>query len=249
MSERGGSLGGRVPLAVFRRAAASCRATTCRTTTCRRDEPERYLCFNGIPIPGASLPEEDRGVFRLNAIHRLGHTWYARANLGWVSDTHYFEDFSNSLYGCRRLYVRSTVGLYGRGPLGTPASWPTTIQLADYTLTERNLPLDRLPRAYLHWARPFGDWFEAGVDTEAVRFEHETSRRAGPDLKFREAPVSISSRTSVSDASSSWFVRPKLAWRYTGYQLDDTLAEARAAGHVSRHEVHVLRTGESLPRR
>ncbi|QSX78456.1 LPS assembly protein LptD [Agrilutibacter solisilvae] len=203
------------------------------------DEPDRYLYFpdSNVRIPGSSLPEEDRGLIRLNAIHRLGNTWYARANLGWISDTHYFEDFSNSLYGIASYAVRSTAGVYGRGRWWDAGVIAEHHQLADYTLTERNLQFDRLPRAYLHWAQPFGRFFEAGLDTEAVQFEHEDVRRPGPDADIPGGTrFDIKPYISMPLEGSSWFIKPKFAWRYTKYELDGTPTE-RAAEHLARYGV------------
>src|SRR5687767_5321257 len=78
-------------------------------------QPERYLQDSqGFAIPGATLPE-NRGQFSLSANHNFNPTWYASANLGWVSDTHYLEDFSNSLYGVSSYFLNSGAGIYGRG--------------------------------------------------------------------------------------------------------------------------------------
>jgi LPS-assembly protein len=177
------------------------------------DEPQRYR--NG-------LPEDDRGTFQLNAVHRLGSTWLARANLAWVSDTHYFEDFSNSLYGISSSSVRSTVGLSGRGRWWEASVVADHYQLADYTLTERSLPFDRLPRAYFHWGQPVGDWFEAGLDSELVHFQHADIRRTGPDIEVPGGSrFDFKPYVSLPLEGSSWFLKPKLAWRYTAYELDD----------------------------
>lgn len=200
------------------------------------DEAYRYLNdVNGNPIPGATLPD-DRGLLRLNALHRVDGTWYTRANLGWVSDTHYLEDFSNSLYGLSTSSITSTVGLYGRGLRWDAGLMADHHQLADYTLTEANLQYDRLPRAYLRWSQPFGGWLEAGVDTEAVRFQHEDVSRLGPD---REIPggsrFDFKPYLSLPLEGASWFVRPKVAWRYTGYQLDEALADSIASDRATEY--------------
>ena len=99
---------------------------------------------------------------RLNAIHNFNPSWYATANLGWVSDTHYLEDFSNSLYGVSSYFLRSEAGLFGRGEHWSATLMADHYQLADYTLTDANLPFDRLPRALVHWAQPFGRWLAGG---------------------------------------------------------------------------------------
>lgn len=191
------------------------------------DSPERY---------GANPPEDNRGIFRLGAVHRLDGAWYARANLGWISDQHYFEDFNNSLYGVSSTAITSTLGLYGRGKGWTAGVMADHHQLADYTLSERSLRFDRLPRAYLSWAQPFGGWFEAGLDTEAVRFEHESFSPAVPDSQAGGSRFDFRPYVSLPLAGSSWFLRPKLAWRYTRYELDGT-PEQRAREYAARYGV------------
>lgn len=200
------------------------------------DEPGRYLNdVNGRPITGATLPEDGRGLFRLSALHRLDRTWYTQANLGWVSDTHYLEDFSSSLYGISSTAIRSTVGIFGRGQGWDAGLMAEHHQLADYTLTERNLQFDRLPRAYLRWSDTFTPWFEAGLDTEAVRFQHEDVSRFGPDLDIPGGSrFDFKPHISLPLEGASWFLRPKLAWRYTGYQLDDALADSLATQQATR---------------
>lgn len=177
------------------------------------NEPERYL-------DDPDNPPDDRGQFRFNAIHNLSSQWFARADLGWVSDTHYLEDFSNSLYGVSAYQIRSQAGLYGRGQFWDASLTAETNQLADYTLSEFNLPYDRLPRAHLSWAQPVGRWFEAGVVAEAVRFQH-SARNEGSRLDLKPY-------IGMPLEGASWFINPRLAWRYTAYALDDTLAAANA---------------------
>jgi LPS-assembly protein len=225
MSDRGGSLGGEFRW-LYPQGSGRVLGNYMPHDDLPGDEPERY---------GTNLPEDDRGAFRLNTVHRFGSSWYARADLAWVSDTHYFEDFSSSLYGVSNSFVTSTIGVYGRSRYWAAGLMADHNQLADYTLTERSLRFDRLPRAYLSWAQPFGNWFEAGLDTEVTRFEHESVTRPGPDLhvpagsRFDFKPF-----VSLPLEGSSWFLRPKLAWRYTGYQLDGT-AEERAREYASRY--------------
>ena len=191
------------------------------------DEPQRYADPESL--------EDNRGIFQLNAVHRLGKTWLARANLGWVSDTHYFEDFNNSLYGISSSFVRSTLGLSGRGRWWEASVVADHHQLADYTLTERNLPFDRLPRAYFHWSQPFGNWFETGFDSELVHFQHDEVPRG---TSYVDVPggsrFDVKPYVSLPLEGSSWFLRPKVAWRYTAYQLDGT-PEERAAEYARRY--------------
>ncbi|GAB2501443.1 LPS assembly protein LptD [Lysobacter humi (ex Lee et al. 2017)] len=187
-------------------------------------EAERYLFdLNGIPI-ASGLPDENRGQFGLNAIHNFSSNLYATANLGWVSDTHYLEDFSNSLYGVASYFVRSETGLFARGRYWNAGITADHYQLADYTLTKANLPYDRLPRLYAQWGRPFGRWLEAGVDGELVRFSHADYRadaRTPAQYQFDGTRFDLKPYIAANLEGASWFVRPKLAWRYTAYELDN----------------------------
>ena len=185
------------------------------------NEPYRYLLdLNGNPIPGATLPQDNRGQFQFRGEHRFNSSWRAQANLGWVSDTHYLEDFSNTLYGLSSWQIVSTMGLYGSGRHWDAGLMADHAQLADYTLSESNLTYNRLPRAYLNWSQPIGGMFEAGINAEAVRFGHEV-RDEGSRLDLKPY-------ISMPLEGSSWYATPKLAWRYTAYQLDDALAAANA---------------------
>jgi len=230
MSERGGALAGEFRW-LYSNGNGRVSGNYMPHDNLPGDEPERYP---------DGLPEDNRGTFQLNAGHRLDDAWFARANLGWVSDEHYFEDFNNSLYGISSSFVSSTAGLFGRGRYWEAGLMASHSQLADYTLTERNLRFDRLPRGYLEWSRPLGKWFEAGLDTEIVHFEHEDiSQDTGPDLnvpggsRFDFRPY-----ISMPLEGSSWFIRPKLAWRYTAYELEGT-AEERAREYASRYRVRL----------
>ncbi|GAA5071564.1 LPS-assembly protein LptD [Lysobacter panacisoli] len=189
------------------------------------DEPERYLAPE-VGTPMASLPDKNRGQFALTATHNINSSWYANTNLGWVSDTHYFEDFSSSLYGISNYSIRSDAGVYGRGRWWEASLMADHYQLADYTLTDANLAFDRLPRAFARWAQPMQPWLETGVDGEAVRFDH-TEFLGGTRLDIKPY-------VAMPLEGASWFLRPKLAWRYTAYQLEGNATE-RANDFVRRY--------------
>ncbi|WP_425492480.1 LPS assembly protein LptD [Lysobacter changpingensis] len=223
MADRGGLLGAEFRW-LYERGKGEVYGNWMPSDKLPGDEPDRYLNPD-VGFPVSSLPEKNRGQFALSASHNINSAWYASTNLGWVSDTHYFEDFSSSLYGISSYSIRSDAGVYGRGRYWQAAVMADHYQLADYTLRERNLAFDRLPRAYFSWEQPLTSWVQAGVDAEGVRFEHqEFLGGARLDVKpFVTFPLE----------GASWFVRPKLAWRYTAYQLDGS-AQQRADERVSR---------------
>jgi LPS-assembly protein len=215
MTERGAALGGEFRW-LYPKGGGTISGNYLPDDKLPEREPDRYLRdAAGRFIPGSTLPD-NRGQFSFTGLHRLGAGWYTRAKLGWVSDTHYLEDFSSSQYGLSAYHVHSSAGLYGRGRHWDAGLMADHYQLADYSLSERNLRYDRMPRAFVNWDRPFGSWIQAGLNAEAVHFQHDV-RNEGSRLDFKpyiSAPLE----------GAAWFLEPKLAWRYTAYQLDDRLA-------------------------
>ena len=103
--------------------------------------------------------------------------------------------------------VGSIVGLFGHGRYWDASFTADYKQLADYTLSRAVLPYNRLPRAYASWEQPLGRWLTAGMDAEAVRFQHP--------VKAGGSRVDLKPYVSMPLEGASWFVTPTLAWRYT----------------------------------
>ncbi|MEJ7746677.1 MAG: LPS-assembly protein LptD [Luteimonas sp.] len=196
----------------------------------------RYLNESGAgTVAGAYMPNDDlrnreRGHFVYNAFQNLSPQWQTRANLIHISDPRYFQDFNSSSAGIAFYSATSDIGLYGRGRFWSAGLSADHSELADHTLSEFFLPFDRLPRAYFNWEQPFGRWFSAGVESEAVRFQHpgefvnpDGTRSAVP-VRPGGSRVDLKPFVSMSLEGASWFIRPTLAYRYTGYRLDDALA-------------------------
>ena len=178
---------------------------------------------NGTPsLYDDPLRSENRGMFRYGGSHNFNSQWQARANVAWVSDSRYVEDFSNSLYGASATSLTSTIGLFGRGRYWDAGIMADTWQLADYTIAESSLPYNRLPRLYMNWNQPFGKWFTAGLQAETVRFQHNDY---GDGSRLDLKPY-----VSMPLQGASWYITPTLAWRYTSYQLEDDVAAALPGG-------------------
>ena len=170
----------------------------------------------GTWMPNDDLRDRDRSLFHYAAYQNLSEHWQARANLNWISDTRYFEDFSNSIDGLSQYTSLSEIGVYGRGKDWDAGVTADHWQLADFTLTESILPYNRMPRGFVHWERKLGSGFVAGVDAEAVRFQHP-SFDAGSRLDLKPW-------VSLPLEGDSWFLRPTAAFRHTSYALDNSLA-------------------------
>src|SRR5690606_35003986 len=187
-------------------------------TSRNRDDELAEFIEEGYPLENRR--KDDRGRFRFLGRQNINRAWQARANLNWISDPRYLEDFNNNLDSISNYRVNSDLGVYGRGRHWDAGLMADYYQLADYTLSELRLPYHRMPRAYFNWEQPVGRWFAAGVHTEAARFQHAQS-----DARPGGTRLDLKPYVSMPLGGASWFVTPTLAWRYTVYRLDRGLAE------------------------
>ena len=215
MSERGGLLGAEFRY-LYEKGRGELQGAWMPSDDLLRDrslEPGYRPDLN--PDPG-----DARGMFSFAGNHNINRIWQARANLTWISDSRYTEDFSNSLYGQAISSIVSTAGIYGLGRYWSGGLMADRWQSADYLLSDLSLPYNRLPRLYGTWEQPFGRWFTAGAHVEAVRFQHD-DRPGG-------SRVDLKPFVSMPLQGAAWFVTPTLAWRQTAYKLDGELADQLA---------------------
>lgn len=169
-------------------------------------------------IPPENRRKDDRSQFSFNGYQNLDRNWQARASINWISDPYYVEDFSSSLDNLSPVYLASNLGVHGHGETWSAGANATYYLLSDYTLTDNALPHHRLPRTWLRWEKPLQPWLVAGLDAEAVQFEH-TVQAGG-------ARVDLKPWISLPFEGDSWFARPTFAWRHTTYELEDGFGPA-----------------------
>ncbi|MEJ1096917.1 MULTISPECIES: LPS assembly protein LptD [unclassified Pseudoxanthomonas] len=179
--------------------------------------------YNNPVNPNNPDPDDSRGVFGFAGVHNLNRNWQAQANLTWISDARYTEDFSNALYGLSATSITSTAGLYGAGEHWSAGIMADSWQLSDYLSSEFNLPYNRLPRIYANGEKPFGRWLSAGVNVEAVHFQH--NEKPGGDR------LDVKPFVTMPLQGAAWYVTPTLAWRHTQYRLDGDARERAALGY------------------
>ncbi|MBK0027258.1 LPS-assembly protein LptD [Stenotrophomonas sp. S48] len=207
------------------------------------DNEFRYL-YNGgrgelltAYIPNDKLRDRDRGRVMFSGYHNVDSHWQARANLAWVSDERYVEDFSNRLVGVTASNLQSTIGLYGTGKDWTAGIMADRWQLTDYTLTESALAYNRQPRLYFTWDKPLLPWVETSLYAEAVRFTHDdVHEKYGADQEYARtgnvtrmdggSRLDIKPSISFPFSGAAWYVTPTLAYRYTAYDLERGLADS-----------------------
>ncbi len=188
-------------------------------------EREREEEIIQVPI-AENRRREDRAMFRYSGVQNIDRSWQARANAIWVSDPRWIEDSSSNIDGISNILLESEVGVYGRGRHWDAGFAASYWMLSDYTLPESSLPYNRLPRAWLRWERPLRPWLVAGVETEAVHFAHADSGTSPGGSRY-----DLKGYLGMPLEGASWFLRPSLAWRHTGYRLDRDLAETIAAAN------------------
>lgn len=181
---------------------------------------------DGMWMPHDDLRDRKRWRFAYDAVQDFGSAWQARASVNWISDPRYFEDFNNSIDGLSQSTAYSTIGVYGRGRRWSASISADHWQLADYTLGDWVLPYDRLPRAAVRWEDAVAGPLHAGIAAEAVRFHHAVFPGG--------MRLDIKPWISLPLQGNAWFLRPTLAWRQTGYSLDDALGLALGNRSPSR---------------
>ncbi|UPG89380.1 LPS assembly protein LptD [Luteibacter aegosomaticola] len=153
----------------------------------------------------------------------LGDGFMLMANINRASDNEYFRDFGNDLYS-------SSVGILSSGVYVTKGTryWSAAIGVDAYQNVDPGLPnyvepYKRWPRATFSAEVPLNSWLDVGVDTEAVAF-----RKANPAPgQIDGNRLDLAPYVAGDFGGSAWFVRPRLEYRYTGYQLQN--ADDKAA--------------------
>ncbi|HKT30407.1 LPS assembly protein LptD, partial [Dyella sp.] len=82
----------------------------------------------------------------------------------------------------------------------------------------------RLPRATFNMDIPFARWYDFGLNSEAVKF-HKFNQVEG-------SRIDLYPYVDADFQGPAWFVRPKLAYRYTGYSLDSGYQRYNYYGQV-----------------
>mgnify|MGYP001200004112 CR=1 FL=1 len=178
----------------------------------------RYLFENhrgevsGTWLPNDDISKRDRGVFHYEHLGKLGDAWQVRADVNLISDDRYYEDFGDSLSTARTSLLESGIGLYGRGEFWRASIAAQSWDIADPYISDSAEPFRRLPRALFAWERPFNDWLVTGVNSEAVVFDH--------DDKPGATRVDLYPYLEFPFERAAGFVRPRIGYRYTHYELD-----------------------------
>jgi LPS-assembly protein len=137
--------------------------------------------------------------------------WQFVGSYNHASDSSYLYDYGDSLSHAAVYRLASSAAVMGGGTWWNASFGSTIYQNVNPFVTDRVLPYRQLPYAKFSMDLPLSRWLEFGMDTQAVAF-----RKPGFVEGQRE---DIYPYLAADFGSSAWFVRPKLAYRYTAYQL------------------------------
>src|SRR5579862_6404732 len=174
------------------------------------------LDWNYLPYDRTFGSERDR--IRLNELAELPDDWRLRINAETVSDTQYFEDFSNGPEGASTAFLERMLAFTYRGE-----HWRMDAQAQQWqTIDTQNVQPDQQPYARAPWLVVGADYslgsrvmLRYGFDSELVYFRRDIP---GPDTNGWRAD--LLPRAALDVTGPGYFLRPAIAWRLTQYELD-----------------------------
>jgi len=211
------------------------------------------LDFQYLPSDLGNDPEtvaqtkgDPRYLIKYVSNSHLWDSWSLGINYNHASDRNYLYDFGSLLDNTAIGTLASSVYAHGGGTWWNASIGGDRYQNMNPFLPDDVEPYNRLPRATLNLNIPLTRWLEFGMNNEAVAFSK-------PDYLFVPENGVLSHQHQYLEGDrldlypylaadfqgSYWFVKPKLAYRYTDYELDNN--------HASYGYYGLLATGQGSP--
>lgn len=171
----------------------------------------------GDPTPGSDedTKGKDRWLLKYNDSTHVYGPWSLGVSINRASDRNYLRDFGNDLYTAAIGTLSSSTYLNGGGKWGD-AFWNAQFGADYYQNVDPSLPdtvvqYKRWPRAAFNVDYPLNRWLDVGANTEAVAFRK--------DNVVEGNRLDLYPYIAADFRGAAWFVKPKVAYRYTGYDL------------------------------
>ncbi|MBU6247193.1 MAG: LPS assembly protein LptD [Xanthomonadaceae bacterium] len=177
---------------------------------------------------GLTTQGRQRYLYKFADSTRLWPGWVFTTSVNRVSDKNYLRDFSNDLYNTAVNAIPSSAYVSGSGNWWSASLGVDAYQNTDPYLDDRSLQYKRWPRATFNLDTPINNWLEFGMDNEAVAF------RKNGFLGGKRADLYPYLQADWQGAA--WFVRPRVAYRYTAYQLDDNFDRYGFGGRLAANQ-------------
>ena len=160
----------------------------------------------------ADTKDDSRYLVKFSDSTQLWQGWQFVGSYNHASDSSYLYDYGDPLSHAAIYTLGSNAAIMGGGKWWSASFGGTIYQNVNPFVTDSGLPYKQLPYATFGMTVPLSRWLEFGMSTSAVAF-----RKTGFVDGQRE---DIYPYLAADFSTSAWFVRPKLAYRYTAYQLD-----------------------------
>ncbi|MEW9572214.1 LPS-assembly protein LptD [Rhodanobacter sp. Si-c] len=141
----------------------------------------------------------------------LWGSWNFSTTIDRSSDNNFLYDFGNELGGPPVYLLGSSAQIAGGGKWWNASVGGYAYQNMDPFLTDAWMPYRQLPFVNFNVNLPLNRWLEFGMTNQFVAF-----RKPGFVEGSRE---DIQPWIEADFGAPSWFVRPRVEWRYTDYQL------------------------------
>lgn len=173
--------------------------------------PAGYWQLNNEYLPDDDRFGDDRVLTRIEHDGSFGAGWRTHIDAESASDEAYFEDLSSNLSLSSQSQLRRRADVRWSGAPGTLRARYETWQTLDESLAANRRPYEQRPQLTFGGEQRFGG-FETRYETELVNFQ-----RAASDTGTR-----LNARPSVGYPieTPGWFLRPRLGWDYTAYDLN-----------------------------
>ncbi|MGN2249053.1 LPS-assembly protein LptD [Frateuria sp. GZRe14] len=181
----------------------------------------------------------DRWLLKYGDATRLWGPWSFTTSINRASDRSYLRDFGNDLYTSSIGTLASNAYIRGRGNWWSATFGADSYQNVDPYLPDTVVQYKRWPRATLGMDVPITRWLKFGMDSEAVAFRKENAIEGNR--------LDLYPYVDADFRGAAWFVRPKLAYRYTAYELSGNYATYGYRGPLSTTQVSPF--GDRTPSR
>ncbi|WP_232820867.1 LPS assembly protein LptD [Dyella sp. C11] len=167
------------------------------------------------PDSTANTEGKDRWLLKYNDHTQIYGPWSFNTSINLTSDQNYLRDFGNDLYTSSISQLVSSAYINGAGRWDK-AYWNASFgadyyQNVDYSLPDFTVQYKRWPRATFNIDYPINNWLDVGANTEAVAFRKEDSVEGNR--------LDLYPYIQGDFRGSYWFVKPRVAYRYTAYDL------------------------------
>jgi len=168
----------------------------------------------GEALPSDAKFNDDRAAFTYKHDQRFNDRLRGSVDVQWVSDSRYFDDFSNDIQISSATYLPQRAELRYSDRHWDLQGRVFAYQSVDDTVSSFNEPHDRLPQLFARGRYPkgpLGATYE--LETEVVNFAHK-ERLEG--WRFDVTPSVLLPLETV------WgYTKPKVSLRHTSYELSN----------------------------